>query len=284
MASPSSTTAVIVPFYFGEEYLDDLVYGAKIIEAEYLILVLNGWNKEHAKWKSIKKEKRVVLVDPNCNLGFGDGVNKGAQRAMELGAEFLLIQNQDAALVAFNSALFRTAEKHLRVVCPVTWKEENGGAYNWFYKERILPQLDGDSTPELLFFPAWMWLLSTDTFREVGWFDRMYFMYGEDDDFAQRLCQKGGVFEVNFSFECVHSGGMEPTPSQKIQNWMKQGRNIARFNQLEDLWGRGFVLKMLLTTTWSLAKGEFDKIQNFHLLYKYFVLGSRRNRIRIIKK
>lgn len=273
--------AIVVPFYFGSDDIPNFWNGLlKNSSSTFLVVVVNGKDrKDELALAKLDKDPHVFVVFPRKNLGFGKGINLGARVAIENGAEVLIFLNQDAQILQLPKESVEQACSGQNIICPYTWEWEVGGTFNWFFREKVLPNIELGRKSIVPYFPAWCWMLSVKTYSEVGIFDPFYFMYGEDDDYIQRFQATGGSLVLDPQFHCVHKGGMEKQISHGIQSHLKRGRLIARFNELEDHWGNWFFLKIIGSTFLELVKGNWEKAFNFKLLWNYFKYGKRSKRI-----
>ena len=71
------------------------------VEPALVVVVdnLSSWSERIAV-RALAAEHGWEIVEAETNLGFGGGVNAGAERALSLGAQDLLLLNQDATISA----------------------------------------------------------------------------------------------------------------------------------------------------------------------------------------
>ncbi len=143
----------------------------------------------------------VYLLPQKENLGFGQANNVGMSYALNQGAERVFLLNQDAYLI----------EDVLDKLCEFQIKHPNYGIlspihitgsrdkldFNFanFMRKEITGQFYSDfvlnndiaSVYEVPFVNAAAWLISRDCLEAVGGFDPIFFHYGEDDNFCQRV-------------------------------------------------------------------------------------------------
>lgn len=133
------------------------------------------------------------------NMGFGQANNMGISQALKSGADYVFLLNQDArvgkacleSLVSFsqqNTNFGILSSIHL------DWE----GQFMEFYFERFAAKQQiflNDhvlkrsikSVYEVPFVNAAAWLVPRIVFETVGGFDPIFFHYGEDNNFAQRV-------------------------------------------------------------------------------------------------
>lgn len=147
----------------------------------------------------------VKLFEESKNLGFGQANNKGISYALSEGAEHVFLLNQDAYLV--DDALeqlveFQKKNSEFGVLSPIhTNAEVNRLEYGFstfmgydsnpdFYSDFVLNNTL-KQVYETPFVNAAGWLLSKECLMCVGGFDPIFFHYGEDENYCQRVIFQG---------------------------------------------------------------------------------------------
>lgn len=142
----------------------------------------------------------VQLFPQKQNLGFGQANNLGIRFALNNGADYVFLLNQDAYLE--EGCLETLLEAHRQnpnygILSPIHLNGEGNKldknfshyvSYNNnedFYSDFILKKPLQDIY-EVSFVNAAGWLLSKDILQTVGGFDPIFFHYGEDDNYCQR--------------------------------------------------------------------------------------------------
>jgi len=140
------------------------------------------------------------------NLGFAGAMNRGIEWAARIGAEFVLVLNNDLRLpTGFLQPLIETLRNDSRaaaiaptVVLPDGTVWAQGGRLG-FHANAL--RLNGygqqpapiDHGPEAVdFVPGACVLFRRAELQAVGGFDERYFMYWEDADLCRRLRERGG--------------------------------------------------------------------------------------------
>jgi len=172
-------------------------------------------SEERTRVQALAAEHGWLLVEPEENLGFGGGANAGAQRAIDAGAQDLLLLNPDATLGEGCVPLLRAADPMHDAVCApqiVT----SGGAV-WFDGADLY--LDDGITrgrAKRRQYPAserWEWLtgaclwVPVEIWTATGGFYPEYFLYWEDVDFSRRVVEAGGMLRVVSAARAVHDEG-----------------------------------------------------------------------------
>lgn len=150
----------------------------------------------------VRKEfPEIEIYRMEKNLGFGQANNYGINKALEKGCDFVYLLNQDAYIAPdmFEKLIeaYRIADKELiGVISPLHLYRDNIHLDAQF--KSYLCRTAADIAEDVLLdeckpfypvdiVPAAGWLLPRKTFEIVGGFDPIYFHYGEDEHYAQRL-------------------------------------------------------------------------------------------------
>lgn len=162
-----------------------------------------------------KRFDNVDCLELKRNLGFGRANNIGIRKALDLGADYLFLLNQDAYIYPDSvERLIYGASGHPEygIVSPVHLNGA-GTALDPSFEKCIeqagvadaVTMLDdvpmGNEPFTVPFVNAAAWLVSRDCLQHVGGFDPIFFMYGEDNDLANRVKYHGfeiGVMEGAF--------------------------------------------------------------------------------------
>lgn len=175
------------------------------------IIVVNDASADDAVERAAARFPGIDVLRNEKNLGFGATCNRGIQRAIEHGADYVLLVNQDTTVApAMLAMLVACGEAHPTAGC--------------IAPKTLAAQPMPDGRPKLLYAGAWrQWLplgqripgigradranvagpievdyawghgmlLRTAALREVGLFDPDFFMYYEDIDLCLRLHDAG---------------------------------------------------------------------------------------------
>lgn len=163
------------------------------------IVVDNASNDETAL--IIENEYSAVhLIRSEENVGFGRGNNLGIAYALQNGADFVFLLNQDAYIFPDTIGTlveFMVSHPDYGLASPLHCspdEQQLDPTTQRAYFNRFAPQMLSDAVLGKLqpFYclhgvNAAAWLLSRRCLDTVGGFDPLFFMYGEDDDFLLRV-------------------------------------------------------------------------------------------------
>src|SRR5690554_1572003 len=171
----------------------------------YPIIVVDNASTDETVAFIVSNYPNVILLKQAKNLGFGQANNLGIRFALDHGAEHVFLLNQDAYLVTdVLEQLVRFQKSHpdYGILSPIhiTGNKEkldkNFSNYmlrektGQFYSDFVLgnPLANVYDVP---FVNAAAWLVSKKCLETVGGFDPLFFHYGEDDNYCQRVLYHG---------------------------------------------------------------------------------------------
>jgi len=176
------------------------------------VIVIDN-NSTDSTNKIIEQEfPNAISIKNRNNIGFGSANNTGIRIALEHNAEYIFLLNQDAWVDAdcFDK-LISVSEKNpdAGIVSPLHFKQ------NWEELESLFKRYVSGESESLLttnnknikveFVNAAGWLIPRRTFEIVGGFDPIFFMYGEDVDFINRMFYHNMDLIVTSSARMVHA-------------------------------------------------------------------------------
>jgi GT2 family glycosyltransferase len=186
---------------------------------------------------------KVKLFEQDKNLGFGKANNLGISYALNQGADHVFLLNQDAYLVG--NVLERLIQiqnenKHFGILSPIhinadkTKLDRNFSNYvrydknPYFYSDHVLRN-DLKDIYEVPFVNAAGWLISKSCLMTIGGFDPLFFHYGEDDNYCQRL--KFHSFKIGVVTNTYLIHDREDRPKPEIQLFSKEyySRELRKF-------------------------------------------------------
>jgi hypothetical protein len=267
--------AVVVNWNGGSENLDCVAsLFAQAGEVERVILVDNASRDE--AWREVPRRfPAVEAIASRENLGYGGGNNLGIARALELGADAVLVVNNDVVLPPGTVRLLREAlERHpdAGIVGPRVLRRDDpgrvwaaGGELTWRENLTTLRghgQRDADEwrrEVEVDYVVGCALLVRREVIEKVGGFDASYFAYTEDVDLALRARRAGYRSIVAGEAAALHApssatgGGYNPR--RKYMMGVNSVWFLRRWGGARE-WGR-FVLFDVVSLPFALALGAF---------------------------
>jgi GT2 family glycosyltransferase len=182
-----------------------------------IIVVDNGTN---SKFTLEDENKDVNVIRPGTNTGFSKGNNIGIQKAIELGADYLMLINNDTIAdpnLVINMLSVIERDERVGIVCPKIYFEKGaefhkdrysqkdlghviwfaGGFMDWENAKSIhrgVDEVDGgqyDKSEPIDFATGCCMLIKREVIEKVGLFDERYFLYYEDADLCLRVRRAG---------------------------------------------------------------------------------------------
>ncbi len=170
---------------------------------------------------SIGKQSKIILIDNNStddtvnfvksnfpsvdlypqkiNLGFGKANNIGIAEALKLGASHVFLVNQDVYInenTISELVSFSNQNPQYGIISPIHYNGKGAALDTLFAKylmrsninlERFLEQETENCIRDVDFVNAAAWLIPKACIIDVGGFDPLFFHYGEDENYCQRV-------------------------------------------------------------------------------------------------
>jgi GT2 family glycosyltransferase len=198
----------------------------------HVIVVDNGSGDGTASF--VKNNYPLVeIIESGKNLGFGQGNNLGFERAIHQQSDYIFLLNQDAWVE--KDTIDRLVDAHSKnpdfgILSPL---HLNGKGND--FEEEFLQYLLKSDIKKLLwenlihdknekqiipspFVNAAAWLISSDCLIKTGAFDPIFFHYGEDDHYAQRVYYNGFKIGILPSSRIFHDKETKPIDAAENLN------------------------------------------------------------------
>lgn len=241
--------AVVIVTYNGAKWIDKCL--SSLFEAmamPYVIVIDNG--STDGTIKKIKGGfKQVELIESKENLGFGRANNIGIKKAIEKGAEYVFLLNQDAYLYkgSIESAINIFIEnKNIGIVSPVHFAGDGINLDFGFYayiSPKKTPALIGNAFSRAIdrkyyetdFINAAAWVVKASVFEDMGGFHPVFEHYSEDDEFVIRLKKNNLSVCIDPNFSIIHDRLQNRVDNPYFQRYKRLQRNtIIRYFKGEN--------------------------------------------------
>ena len=157
----------------------------------------------------------VVILAQDKNLGFGEANNIGISYALNHGASGVFLLNQDAWISTgtINQLdLLAQKNKDFGVLSPIHFNG-TGSALDHSFQILSSAELISDLVTrhyrcqiyKVSFINAAAWYIRKDVLLKIGGFDPIFFMYGEDVNYTQRLKYHGYKVGITPLLKIYHS-------------------------------------------------------------------------------
>lgn len=192
-----SNTHIIIVTYNGMKWLPHTLASIPI---HYPVILIDNASSD-ATCEFIKREyPQHTLLQEKENLGFGQANNKGISWAITQGAQAVFLLNQDAYVTPNTVTGLESVAQNLSdfgILSPVHYNGKGDALDHQFSKYMAYdrqPEFYGDAIAQRLkevyevpFVNAAAWYLPKETLETIGGFDPIFFHYGEDDNYVQRV-------------------------------------------------------------------------------------------------
>jgi GT2 family glycosyltransferase/glycosyltransferase involved in cell wall biosynthesis len=269
-ASPRAITAVVLDYHTPAEAFLAVRSVETSIDASAAIVVV-----ENAADESVLSNLRRIVpgaetIVSGANLGFSGGCNLGVQRALERGADAVLLLNSDAvlhplALAELSSALWKDHQTGIAAAVTVSREEPQiiasagmrydarTGRMRHIAAGRRFASLGTDPVRRVDGASGCALLVKRDVFERVGLLDEAYFFSFEDLEFCLRA-RAAGFGTVSVSSAIVYHQGARTIGTRSPRRVYYGVRNHLRLaQQVAPLGPAGRVARSALIVALSTA-------------------------------
>lgn len=213
----NSTTCVIVVTYNGEPWIRRNLASLRASTIRPHVIVVDNASTDNTCTIIANEFPEVELIRLQENLGFGRGNNIGISRSIECGFSYSFLFNQDAYVTPTAVAelqAFLDANDEYGVISPLHCSPDLSSVDRktmGTYLSRFAADYVSDVCLGLVrpFYRvrgvnAAAWMVRNTVLANVGGFDPLFFMYGEDDDLINRFAHHKVPFALLPSSRIVH--------------------------------------------------------------------------------
>ena len=156
-------------------------------------VVIDNGSTDQTIQRIRKDYPETRLLPQNKNLGFGRANNIGMQIALAEGYDFVFLLNQDAWIESNTiGELVELSQSHPQygILSPVhlTGKgDKPDPGFGYYAQIQQLDQLSDKNILPIPFANAALWMIPVSVLKKVGGFSPLFYHYGEDKDFVNRL-------------------------------------------------------------------------------------------------
>jgi GT2 family glycosyltransferase len=285
---------VIVVTYNAERWLHDCFGSLRKNSVPVQIIAIDNGSSDNTIKILQDQYPEVELIIAEKNLGFGKANNIGIKKALEQNAEHLLLLNQDAWLVNATDlekmVSLQKGNPEFGVLSPMhVNKEISELDYNFsrYISDPDFPEIISDmylnKTKELYqvdFVNAAFWLLSSACVKRVGLFDPLFFHYGEDVNYVQRVRYHNFKVGICPEIKGVHDRMGRKGIPEKFMGIADEKRiilyRLADFNNVD--YKRKILKKqtiLLVSFVWSVITLKINNAKKHLQLFTYLASNKR---------
>ena len=217
---------VIIVTYNGMKWLPECIASLVTSTIPVTILIVDNNSTDGSVPYIEKNFNEVILFKEEFNLGFGKANNIGLAYALEQNADYVFLLNQDAFVdteTIQNLINVAIDNQDFGIISPVQLEYSGNALELYFYKflactatrnfySDFVLSKPLKAIYEVPFIQAAAWLLPISTLRKIGGFDPIFFHYGEDDNYCQRVLFHNLKIGVAPNVYVRHDSNMTPKP------------------------------------------------------------------------
>jgi GT2 family glycosyltransferase len=198
--NPVDPVAVVIVTYNGAPWIEACVRSVLASDQPVEIVVVDNCSTDNTPQILTEKFPSVRLIVNSINAGFGAANNIGLAAALKAGARFFFLLNQDTTVephtISTLVKAFNTNGAGFGVLSPIH-RDSTGDSYDTGFRNYLKKYLDTEDLPEagtnpgqvtpIEFVNAAAWMIPESTLKTIGGFAPLFFHYGEDRDFSNRM-------------------------------------------------------------------------------------------------
>ena len=275
---------VIIISYNFEPWMDRCLGSLRSSTHPADVLVIDNGSKDQSIGRLRKDYPEVRLIVNGKNLGFGRANNVGMQIALDEGYDFVFLMNQDAWIEPNTiGTLVTLSQKYpdYGILSPVhlTGKgdklDPGFGHYAGF--SEICQLSAKDEIAPLPFINAAFWMIPTLVLKRVGGFSPLFYHYGEDKDFINRLHYHH--YKVGYSPNVFgnHDREYRPMPHAAYVH-TEYVYHLSEYANINHTDGKAFGYAVLATFKKSIEailKGKFRLCKDYFKMTFRLLVQSR---------
>lgn len=223
--------ATVIVTYNGSRWIERCLKDLQASSYPTEIIIVDNASTDNTIEKIISVMPGVELIRSAENLGFGRGNNLGIERALQQGAQYLFLLNQDAYVsVHCIETLIQTMEQHREwgILSPLQL------APNGTDPDRAFKKYMGKHSQPLFpvrFVNAAAWMIPAGVFHTVGLFHPVFKHYGEDNHYCSRVQYHGYKTGIQMQATVIHDRAQETTDERRL--WLRQLATIPLYTLLD---------------------------------------------------
>ena len=281
---------VIIVSYNFERWIDRCLGSLRSSEHPVDTVVIDNASQDQTLRRIKKDYPEVRLIESKTNLGFGQANNIGMKMALEEGYTHVFLLNQDAWIDPNTiGTLVDLSQRHpsYGILSPVhlTGKGDKPDPGFGHYAElQTLQDLPSEDILQVPFVNAAFWMIPIHVLQKVGGFCPLFYHYGEDKDFVNRLHYH--QYQVGYSPQVFGNHDREYRPSTH-EGFLRTESvyHLSEYVNINHPWLKAFgygVLAVMKKALTSLISGKFQLSKDY--LRMGFQLLSRSTEIQSYRK
>lgn len=248
---------VVIVTYNGAKWIDKNINSLHQSSYPVNIIAIDN-NSTDNSVALLEKYPEVQLVKSHDNLGFGKANNIGMKMALEQGADYVFLLNQDAWVfedtVSKLIDVMELGDKMCGITSPAHYMADEITLDANFktYLHRSLQNHMSENMWFTTFVNAAAWMMSRRCIETVGYFEPLYGHYGEDRNYCDRVRYHKFWIGIDYDSRIVHD------------------RVITRNFKKDIIQSEYKILSTLLDINHSIVKSYLLALKEVMGLPKYF--------------
>jgi GT2 family glycosyltransferase len=245
---------VIIVTYKGQRWYDSCFTSLRNSETPVQTVVVDNASNDGTVEFIKQKYPEIQLIVSDINLGFGQANNKGIRYALDNGADYILLLNQDAWIKHDTiGELINIHENNPQygILSPLHLNVDETHIEKlllnrlddfWVTDSRLFDDMYFDRLSDVYetkYVNAASWFIPRETIEKIGGFDPLFFHYGEDDNYLKRVIYHGLKVGICPRLKVVHDND-RPRPlyearEQEVLLYIKYTDVTINYNYRKEL-------------------------------------------------
>jgi GT2 family glycosyltransferase len=284
----SKKVYAIIVTYQGASWIKDCIRSLLLSSYPVKTIIVDNGSSDKTL-EIINTFPDIICLPQPKNLGFSRANNVGLSKALKEGADLIFLLNQDAEVQPETiKRLVNCSNKYSNfgIISPVHLNSDgtqfDKNFINWISRDAVefCSDIYLNRIREIYpvnFVNAAGWLIKRKCLEEVGGFDPLFFMYGEDEDFCHRSLFHGYKIGIVPSATILHKRN-EKLHMRNSWSKIMQSSNryksiiIVNLKRLDSTISRQILRVVLASMHWVLSNlGGGDISRIIGLLSAYLI-------------
>lgn len=288
---------VIIVTYKGHQWYERCFTSLRNSEYPVQTIVIDNASNDGSVEYIREHFPEIHLIESKENLGFGRANNIGMRYALDHGCDYVFLLNQDTWIEPTSiSDLVRIHQQYPEygVLSPMHVTADKKGLYieiedgKTDHANSLLSDCYFQSLKDVYTFKyinAAAWLMTRKTLETVGGFDPIFFLYGEDDNYLQRMEYHGVKLGLAPKIQIIHDhqkGERDNTNEYRLYR-AEQSKLAEYTNILKPLFTNRYLFylyRKLIVSLFLLDQSKTKQVKNeinFFKKYRKRIQLSRIN-------
>lgn len=195
-----SKVFVVIVTYNAMKWIDKCLSSLAHSEEECSIVVVDNCSNDETVSFVRSNYPHIIIIQNEQNKGFGYANNQGIEYAYKNGATNFFLLNQDAYVNkdTIGTLVDIQNRNNIAVLSPIHLNGDGLRIDRFFFEYFVVNEHNRDFVSDLLlsnikkyyeveFVNAAAWMISRRCVEKVGGFDPLFYIYGEDCNYCQRV-------------------------------------------------------------------------------------------------